>query len=145
MELGHTHNEARYMVYTPNQLATYKWQIRRSKERRWEENRLREMIDNLQKSVDYRRRKGGKRSHLECTITENDLDDPDYCPVFPWIELHYPGEFRYDPAGATIERIDNNKGYVPGNVLVVSWRANCLRKDATDLELRTLAELGRRP
>jgi hypothetical protein len=34
------------------------------------------------------------------------LLDPDYCPVFPWIELHYPGEYPYDPDGATIEAID---------------------------------------
>jgi hypothetical protein len=138
--LGKTRNQARYLVYTPEQKKILNRQICESEARRWEENRRREMVTNLRNSVESLRRKGGRRSHIECTITEYDLLDPDYCPVFPWIELHYPGEYHLDPAGATIDRYNHNKGYVPGNVLVVSWRANTLRKDASDEELRALAD-----
>jgi hypothetical protein len=62
------------------------------------------------------------------------------CPVLPWIELHYPGHYRHDPAGASLDRIDREKGYVPGNVRVISLRANLLRKDITYKELRALAD-----
>jgi hypothetical protein len=137
---GLTRSQARYRVLTPAQKRRFEHQISDSEARRWAENRRREMVNHLRKSVAHLRRQGGRRSHLECTITEYDLLDPDYCPVFPWIELHYPGEYHYDPAGATIDRIDNDKGYVPGNVVVVSWRANALRRDATDQELRALAD-----
>jgi hypothetical protein len=58
----------------------------------------------------------------------------------PWIELHYPGHYRHDPAGASLDRIDRSKGYVPGNVRVISLRANLLRKDITHRELRALAD-----
>ena len=38
----------------------------------------------------------------------------------------------------TIDRIDNNKGYIPGNVAVISWRANALKKDASTEEVEKL-------
>jgi hypothetical protein len=60
--------------------------------------------------------------------------------VLPWIELHFPGRYRNDPAGASLDRIDHQKGYVPGNVRVISLRANLLRKDITPEELRALAD-----
>lgn len=41
---------------------------------------------------------------------------------------------------ASLDRIDNNKGYIAGNVTVVSLRANYLKKDATVSELRALAD-----
>ena len=50
----------------------------------------------------------------------------------------------------TIDRIDNAVGYVPGNVRIISQRANVLKSNGTDKELEAigmdaqlrLAELG---
>jgi len=39
----------------------------------------------------------------------------------------------------TLDRIDNRKGYVKGNVIVVSWRYNSLKKDAPPEELGAVA------
>ena len=40
----------------------------------------------------------------------------------------------------TLERIDNSKGYVIGNILVVSHRANCIKNDGTWQEIMAVAE-----
>jgi hypothetical protein len=40
---------------------------------------------------------------------------------------------------ASLDRIDNTKGYVPGNVVVVSYRANRIKSDATAQELLRIA------
>jgi hypothetical protein len=32
-----------------------------------------------------------------------------------------------NPKSCTIDRIDNDKGYIPGNVRLVTWEANCMR------------------
>jgi|688.fasta_scaffold291909_3 hypothetical protein len=32
-----------------------------------------------------------------------------------------------NPNSCTIDRINNNKGYVKGNVQLVTWKANCMR------------------
>lgn len=62
---------------------------------------------------------------------------PTYCPIFG-IKL-VPGVGRQSPNSPSLDRIIPKKGYVPGNVQVISWRANSLKKDAN---LRELADLG---
>lgn len=48
------------------------------------------------------------------------------------------GKHSNDPHAFSLDRIDNSKGYVRGNVAVVSRRANVLKRDATKNELRSL-------
>jgi len=43
------------------------------------------------------------------------------------------------PNSPSLDRIDNSKGYVKGNVIVVSWRYNSLKKDGTPAELVAVA------
>lgn len=63
---------------------------------------------------------------------------PTHCPVLG-IELTYPGAgIGRRPGSASLDRLDNSRGYVPGNVAIMSWRANKLKSDATLQELRAL-------
>ena len=138
--LGLTPGEARYQVLTPEQKREHLRQVRDSERRRYEKNPRREIIKQARHSAASARRRGAKRGAHEFTITEDQVPWPRHCPVLPWIKLHYPGHYRHDPAGASLDRIDGKKGYVPGNVNVVSLRANLLRKDITNQELRALAD-----
>ncbi len=65
-------------------------------------------------------------------VIEEDFDHfPLYCPIFPAIELVYGygrGTKRQSDASATLDRIDNARGYVRDNVLIISWRGNRLEK-----------------
>jgi len=63
---------------------------------------------------------------------------PSSCPVLG-LPLDYSGTGGRTDCTASLDRIDNTKGYVPGNVLVVSWRANRLKCDARPKELRQIA------
>jgi hypothetical protein len=71
---------------------------------------------------------------LEYSITAEDLHVPDVCPVLG-IPLHFepPGRkaIRCHSNLPSIDRFDNNKGYVPGNVCVISYRANALKSNAS--------------
>jgi hypothetical protein len=42
-----------------------------------------------------------------------------------------------------LDRVDNTKGYVKGSVLVTSSRANVLKRDAEEWELRAIADYTR--
>lgn len=78
-----------------------------------------------------------KRGH-EVTITEDDLTQPNYCPVLG-IKLVYDNKARPRDNSPSVGRIDNTKGYIPGNVHVISMRANQLKSDATVEELLKVA------
>jgi hypothetical protein len=137
--MGFTRSQAWRRVLTPEQRQVFYEQIRTAERLRYIENPYREIIKRARYLRKWACRHGAKYNAWEFTITEDDLEWPTHCPVLPWIELHYPGRFRHDPAGASLDRIDHEKGYVPGNVRVISLRANLLRKDITYEELRALA------
>lgn len=70
----------------------------------------------------------------ECTITTDDFKIPEYCPVLG-VKLERNSKKGWWPWSPSMDRIDNNKGYIPGNVEVISWRANSLKSNATIEEL----------
>lgn len=88
---------------------------------------------------------------MEATITPDDLVWPTHCPVLG-IELDYPersgerGELHAQPNWPSLDRWDSTKGYVPGNVFVISFRANSLKNSATYDEILRIAKyLAKRP
>jgi hypothetical protein len=76
-----------------------------------------------------------KLKGLEFNIKPSDIVLPKYCPVFPEIELIRNDGVHKDNS-PSLDRIDNNKGYVKGNVKVISNKANILKGDGSieDLE-----------
>ena len=84
-----------------------------------------------------------KKNGLEFNLTPEYLHSiiPNLCPV-----LGIPLDLTTDQSKAdighraTIDRIDNNKGYVEGNVVIVSHRANRIKGDASLKELKCLVE-----
>lgn len=96
-------------------------------------------------------RSRGRKRGLEATITPADLDWPSHCPVLG-IELDYPersgmrGTQHAQANWPSLDRWDSTKGYVPGNVFVISYRANTLKNSATYDEILKVAKyLARRP
>lgn len=74
---------------------------------------------------------------------------PTHCPVLG-VKLAYgPGRGRKlyeNGTAASLDRIHNHLGYVKGNVIVISLRANLLKGQATVEELRKIADFyGRLP
>ena len=78
-----------------------------------------------------------KRRGMEFTLLPSDISIPETCPVLG-IPLRRSGKFC--PNSPSLDRIDNTKGYVKDNVIVVSYRANSIKKDATPTELRKIAD-----
>jgi len=55
---------------------------------------------------------------------------PTHCPILG-IEIDYSLHRGRKANGPSFDRIDNLKGYIPGNVRVVSNRANIIKNDGT--------------
>lgn len=79
---------------------------------------------------------------LSATIKSSDLVWPTHCPVLG-IEFDYISREPRNPALPTLDRWDNAKGYVPGNVFVISMRANSLKNNANADELEAVARYAR--
>lgn len=77
-----------------------------------------------------------KRSTLDFDIDKSDCIVPTHCPILG-IPL-YPSRVQSSDNSPELDRIDNTKGYVKGNVWVISRRANRIKNDATLDELRLL-------
>jgi hypothetical protein len=79
-----------------------------------------------------------KLKKLECNITVDDIVIPDICPILG-IKL-FKGHGKKCDNSPTLDRIDNDKGYIKGNVIVVSNRANTIKSYGTYEEHIKVAE-----
>jgi len=71
-----------------------------------------------------------------CTITTMDISIPEYCPLLG-LRLEQGTEKRTD-ASPSLDKIRPELGYVPGNVWVISWKANRIKNNATLQELQMI-------
>lgn len=81
---------------------------------------------------------------FELTLVDlNNLSFPITCPI-----LGIPLKFNrgnQEDNSYSIDRIDSTKGYTADNIIVISWKANRLKNNATDQELQQLAEFYKHP
>ncbi len=88
-------------------------------------------LDNvLYKGAKFRSKKFG----TEFNIERSDVVIPDMCPILNVTFVH---NTEY---AASLDRIDNSKGYIKGNVQVISRRANLMKNAATEEDLVNFAK-----
>ncbi|HYT46019.1 MAG TPA: hypothetical protein VEP90_27065 [Methylomirabilota bacterium] len=92
--------------------------------------------DNPKRWLLNKARQRAKEKNLEFSITINDFDIPDVCPVLG-ITLIIGNE-KQSNNSPTLDRFDNSKGYIPGNIKVISWRANDIKRNSTIEELEAI-------
>lgn len=82
-----------------------------------------------------------KRRDKEFNLHFTDFELPEYCPLLN-IKLQFikEGGDGNDFNHATLDRIDNNKGYVKGNVIVISRLANAMKNEANFEQLETFSQ-----
>jgi hypothetical protein len=78
-----------------------------------------------------------KACGLPCTVTHRDFEIPEYCPVFG-IKLEFGTSANHN-ASPSLDRILPHLGYVPGNIAVISHRANQIKNSGTAEEHRQIA------
>ena len=75
-----------------------------------------------------------KKRNILCNITEIDVPIPDLCPILEIpMKRGTKGNYKHSP---TIDRIDPSKGYIKGNVRVISMMANRMKSNATEEEIK---------
>ena len=116
-----------------------------SRRRKFDEKQIKDKIihlDRLRSDKEYHykiylinhSKQRAKKKGLEFTITANDLILPDKCPI-----LNKPFTLLDNKYNYSLDRIDNSKGYIPGNVKIISRLANTMKNNATNEELEAFA------
>jgi hypothetical protein len=75
---------------------------------------------------------------IEFSIKLQDIKIPEFCPLLG-LPL-YPAKKGFQPNSPTLDRRDCSKGYVKGNVWVISFRANRIKSDASLKELEMIVK-----
>jgi hypothetical protein len=92
---------------------------------------------NIAKYMFQLAKRRAKIRGIAFSIGLDDVVIPDFCPL---LGVQINVESSDVDSRPSIDRIDNSKGYVPGNVLVVSSRGNRLKNDSSSKELMMLAK-----
>ncbi len=120
---------------------------RREYEKQWKLNnkeRVRELartwyLNNRARHNFSQAKARAKRNGIPFDLTFDELVFPNECPVLG-IPLFFKQGAGPGPNSPSFDRIDPSKGYVQGNVQVISHRANVMKNDASKEELRKFAE-----
>ena len=99
--------------------------------------RRRYYVTNPEKVLLSRARYRARKQGIPFEITLEDIPVPKRCPALG-IKLAW-GKKHVRPNSPSIDKIKPELGYVPGNVVVISHRANRIKNDATVTELRKIA------
>ena len=81
-------------------------------------------------------RKRAKEKKLDFNIKLSDITIPEICPLLN-IPL-YVSDIKLGPNSPSLDRIDSTKGYIKGNVMVISYRANTAKGNLSLIELELL-------
>ena len=113
----------------------------RDKHRAWEREYLKKKRkENPEYYLWKAAKKRAKDKGLDFDITVDDISIPEFCPYLGIPISIEVGCKSRRPGSPSLDRIDSSRGYVKGNILVCSWRANFLKSDATLTELITLTK-----
>lgn len=88
----------------------------------------------------YKARLRAKAENLDFTIEKEDITIPEYCPILGiklgnYLGLGVKGPREDSPS---LDRVDVSKGYIKGNVCVISHKANWKKRDLTIEELEAI-------
>lgn len=99
------------------------------------ENERRYRKNNPVKVLLNRTKQRAKKNQWEFDLEMEDIIIPETCP-FLEIPLSFGGDRWNTPS---IDRIDPQRGYIKGNIQIMSWRANFLKSNASLEELLLLS------
>lgn len=88
-------------------------------------------------------RSNAKRRGIAFSLSEADVPWREVCPVLGCRIQPALGGSKPADDSVSLDRIDNAKGYERGNVIVVSYRANRIKNDASLDELERLVRVYR--
>lgn len=90
-------------------------------------------IKNFKRAMFTAAKYRAEQKGIEFDIDIDDIIIPDKCPILECDFVYgTSNNYSYSPS---LDRIDNSKGYIKGNIQVISSKANTMKNSATQEEL----------
>jgi hypothetical protein len=97
------------------------------------QHKRQEFRDHIEQYIWFRAKQRAAKYGYDFNLEVSDIVIPKICPVLEVpIEIGTKDSYEYSPS---LDRIDNSKGYIKGNVWVISKKANSMKNSATPEEL----------
>lgn len=117
----------------------------RERTRNWEKNHPEYWGEWQSRNVPSRlcsiAKQRAKKRNVEFSITKDDVIVPEFCPILGIkLQMNNGSGSGGKDNSYSLDRIDPSKGYVKGNVQVISHKANSMKFTATKEELLKFAE-----
>lgn len=91
--------------------------------------------ENLGKVLFLSARYRAQKTGLEFNIEVDDIKVPTHCPILGI--LLEKGNIKDKDSSPSLDRVDNSKGYVKGNIKVISTLANQMKSKASISQIKT--------
>ena len=82
------------------------------------------------------KKSNAKRNGIDFTVKYEELEFPEICPILG-IKLDYYNNVLSDNS-PSFDRLDPDVGYTKENTIIISFRANKIKQDATPEEIRAV-------
>lgn len=108
-----------------------KWEKQKDTRANLPEETIRTIVRNR---MWYSARLRTRASGVEFSIEKEDICFGSHCPMLGvefTLFVYEAGKRGANPYSPSLDRIDNAKGYVKGNVRVISYKANVMKSNAT--------------
>lgn len=108
--------------------------IQRTARRYYRHNKssaLNKLHSNPEKTIFNRVKARAKQNNIEFNLTIDDIVIPKKCPVLDIDIIPFDNSVH----SPSVDRLDPNKGYIKGNIKIISKKANAIKQNATSDEL----------
>lgn len=94
---------------------------------------------SLEKKMWMRAKRRALEKNQEFNIELSDIVIPEVCPILGIKLFENKGRSGGENHSPALDRIDNSKGYIKGNIMVISHLANCMKSSADKEQLLKFA------
>lgn len=117
-----------------------RWHSEPEYKQRHKDHNLKFKYSSVTRYMLLRARTNAKVNGLEFNLEESDIIIPEdnICPVLGISMVMNVGSNVPNDASFSVDRIDNSKGYIKGNIAIISKRANIIKRDATLAEIEAI-------
>lgn len=128
-------NPEKQNIYAQNRKNTIE-QLKLENPKAYEEMRQKEkerkLNEPIEKVIFYDAKSRAKKKNIEFNIELSDIIIPEYCPILN-IKLNNKKERSHSTKNnsPSIDRLNNDFGYIKGNIRIISWKANKIKNESS--------------